>query len=67
MDEMVIAQRDRESFFDLAGAGVGRFLPECNSDERVDSSLMHFYRLLAVFGIFHGPTEFGDLLPERIT
>ena len=23
MDEMVIAQRDRESFFDLVGAGVG--------------------------------------------
>jgi hypothetical protein len=30
-------------------------------------SLMHFYRLLAVFGILHGPTQFGDLLPERVT
>jgi hypothetical protein len=29
--------------------------------------LMHFYCLLAVFGILHGPTQFGDLLPERIT
>lgn len=64
---MVIAQRDRESFFDLVGAGVGGFFREYNADERVGSFLVHFYRLLTVFGILHGPTEFGDFLSEKIT
>ena len=64
---MVVAQRGRESFFDLVGAGVGRFFPEYNADERPGSSLVHFYRLLTVFGILHGPTEFGDFLSKKIT
>jgi hypothetical protein len=48
-------------------SGVRNNVPVTGSGMRLPPVLMHFYRLLAVFGILHGPTEFGDFLPERIT